>query len=288
MPSIADNQGKCCDAVLRILEEQRGTLRTHVKTDDGAVGAGVEVTCSIACDRFALEHTRIDPYNDKVADDVRTGEFMTPVVDRLNRELDLPDGAGLIVVLDVAALAKVKRNKWGAIQEVLVDWIKATAPRLSEPQAGRFTSHRDQPTGVPFPLTLQRVSRMSDKISFMRFAPSDLEIRRELRIKKAANDKLPKLAVCKRAGMTTVLVLEDDDIALSNEALIAPLLLKALDQSKHEVPDLIYLIDTAGPRWFAVCLKDHTVVWPETAPSGIDYRTFDPQFLTNILDRHGT
>lgn len=108
-----------------------------------------------------------------------------------------------------------------------------------------------------------------------------------MRIKKALADKLPKLRVYARGGMTTVLVLESDDIALSNEALISAAVREELSESNIAPPDAIYLVDTSMPSmWIVICLKYGTATWPETAPHGADYPRFDPEQLSDILRMH--
>jgi len=151
MVKVPDNQGKCCDAVLRILERKLEAHRERVTTDGGSSGAGVEVTCFIGPHQFALEHTRIDPYSDKVSDDIRTEQFMAPVIERLDQELTASDSDAFKLVFDVLALAGRRRSEWAALQTALVEWAKAAAPMLDEPDPGRFTSHRGKPAGQSWP-----------------------------------------------------------------------------------------------------------------------------------------
>lgn len=286
MAKTPDNQGKCCDAVLRILERKfEGGHRERVTTDGGSSGAGVEVTCFIGPNQFALEHTRIDPYSDRVSDDIRTEQFMAPVIERLDQELTASDNDAFKLVFDVLALAGRRRGEWAALQTRLVEWTKATAPTLDEPDLGRFTSYSGKPAGLPFAVTLQRVKRLTSKVSYMRYEPEDLEAKRGVRVKKALSDKLPKLATYKRDGMSSVLVLEDDDIAISNEALIGAAVAEGLRESQFPAPDAIYLVETAvASLWIVICLKYETATWPDTAPSGSDYHRFDPAHLNDILD----
>ena len=120
----------------------------------------------------------------------------------------------------------------------------------------------------------------------MRYQPADLEAKRGVRVKKALSDKLPKLATYKRDSMCSVLVLEDDDIAISNEALIGGAVTEGLRESQFPAPDAIYLVETAVPSlWVVICLKYGTATWPDTAPSGSDYHRFDPTHLNDILAR---
>ena len=50
-----------------------------------------------------------------------------------------------------------------------------------------------------------------------RRAPDDIEVLRSKRLKQALRKKCPKLQDCKEEGARTVLVLESDDIALTED-----------------------------------------------------------------------
>lgn len=284
MHTVTNNQGKCCDAVLRILEAKFGSQREYIRRDEQSCG-DVELVCRIGTVQFALEHTRIDPYLDRVSDDIRVSEFMEPIVRQLRLDPSIPDNSSFIIVFDVFALSKTKRREHKAMQAALIQWVRTTAPNLLRPPAGRITSMRaQQPPGLPFPLTLQRLARLGRKISFARFQPENLEEKRCQRINKALRDKLPKLAAYRRARMFTVLVLEDDDIAMSNHALIGVALHDQLPSIGVEAPDFIYLVETSVPSFWVVCnLKYESVIWPDGGETVVEYRMFDPAQLTDTL-----
>src|SRR5271166_6578287 len=62
------NEGRCCDAVLSIIEGMEGGRR-EILSMDTPHSRGVEVRCKIQGTVYAIEHTLIDPYPDKRRDD---------------------------------------------------------------------------------------------------------------------------------------------------------------------------------------------------------------------------
>jgi hypothetical protein len=66
--------------------------------------------------------------------------------------------------------------------------------------------------------------------------------------------KLPKLQACKDAGVRTILVLENGDMALSNHWAIYEAAKAAL-AGRADRPDEVWLVDTTIPKeWTAWCL----------------------------------
>jgi hypothetical protein len=57
------NEGKACDAVIRVLEAPEGQTREGLRSpeQDGHV-APIELTCRIGNPLFAFEHTGIEPF----------------------------------------------------------------------------------------------------------------------------------------------------------------------------------------------------------------------------------
>ena len=114
----------------------------------------------------------------------------------------------------------------------------------------------------PYPVTLcchvrtARPGREGGKLFCVRVAPDedDLEALRADRLRKALSDKCPKLARCKDEGARTVLVLESDDIALTNQLLVRMALVDLLDE-RPDVPDEIYLVETETRSWAVYPMK---------------------------------
>jgi hypothetical protein len=70
-----------------------------------------------------------------------------------------------------------------------------------------------------------------------------LEQLRDQRLLKALNDKGPKLKIAKAPSTTTILVLENADIALTNEGGVSEAI-DRIGQNLPFMPDDIYLVGT--------------------------------------------
>jgi hypothetical protein len=70
------------------------------------------------------------------------------------------------------------------------------------------------------------------------------------RIERACRKKFPKLAAWRAAGARTILVLEDNDIQVSNASVVADAVLSVERSLDCERPDEIYLIETFHDPWY--------------------------------------
>ena len=96
-----------------------------------------------------------------------------------------------------------------------------------------------------------------------RYAPDNEELKagRAERLRKALRCKCPKLQHCQEDGARTVLVLESDDIALTNHVLVGECLAVLLPE-RTDLPDEIYLVETEVKFWAVCCMKFDTECWP--------------------------
>jgi hypothetical protein len=101
-------------------------------------------------------------------------------------------------------------------------------------------------------------------------------------MRAALDKKGPKLEAENRAGATAVLILENDDPALSNHIAIASALHNELVSKAFKIDD-VYLVETLNSeRWSIWRLKQGEMQWPgryENPPTW----EFAPQELKNIL-----
>jgi len=100
----------------------------------------------------------------------------------------------------------------------------------------------------------------------MRFMAEELDARRRERIAIAVEKKAGKLAAAKRqfAPAESILVLESNDFALANHAVIGDAVRAAL-AAHAELPDHIYLVETDPGLlpWRLWILKEGAHVYPE-------------------------
>jgi hypothetical protein len=61
------NEGKACDAVIRVLEVREGQMRKDLRSpEQDRHAAPIELTCRIGDRLFAFEHTIIEPFSGHV------------------------------------------------------------------------------------------------------------------------------------------------------------------------------------------------------------------------------
>ena len=81
------------------------------------------------------------------------------------------------------------------------------------------------------------------------------------RLRRALKEKCPKLDRCKAAGARTVLVLESNDLPLSNSVDIREAAVSALAE-RDDAPDEVYLVETVSTTWFVYPLAVDGVYCP--------------------------
>ena len=59
---IPDNEGKACDAVVRLLEKLTGETRKSIRNpEENGVGPPIDLRLRLGTYEYAIEHTRIEP-----------------------------------------------------------------------------------------------------------------------------------------------------------------------------------------------------------------------------------
>ena len=210
MAKTATNEGRCCDAVLRILEAQHGAPRVMLSRDTQA-NRGIEVTCDIGGQHYALEHTLIEPFSDNQRDDIALSRVFDSAFEAGLADL-LKPGLAYTVTVNVYAFLELSGKQLAAARAALLAWARQALPRLPEPPRGQSTKetriHADQPTApVRVTLACHHSPEMGGRLLPGRFAPQDLESLRHTRLHKALEDKGPKLHAARVGNTRTVLLI---------------------------------------------------------------------------------
>jgi hypothetical protein len=274
-------EGQCCDAVLTIIERERDAKRVILSRDTPTT-PGIEVRCKVGGALYAIEHTLIDPYPDKRRDDEHFVDVLGDLEKTLSGRGLLRSDCSYMLSVDVHAFRGLKRAEIPAVRENIRQWVIKVAPVLNP--AGL---HQTQELGasqpeVPVRVLLQctRGLGQGDSLRIARRAPSEIERRKRMRA--ALDKKGPKLEAENRAGATAVLILENDDSALSNHIAIGEALHKELVHKPFKIDD-VYLVETwISDRWRIWLLKQGGMQWPgryENPPTW----EFSPQELKDIL-----
>jgi hypothetical protein len=291
------NEGRAIDAVLRRIEARDRAARL----DDGRSPDDlnnpdplrrVDYVCSVGAVLYAFEHTGIEPFSDQIGLEVHNRKLFGPIVERFSNR---PDRELWEFHVPVEASEGLTGGQVSRVQNVLISWIEANAARL--PVARLYDRYANPPLGerladVPFPFSLHRGSLDSQHFGresplcgqFMTkyFVSGDLEQARTMRLQKACEDKFPKLATWKRDGARTVLVLEENDLSLTNHQRVADALVPA-EAAIPDAADEIFLVSThIADKWWVTCLRRAGKTYYD---DGERFHEVDPATLVGLTKR---
>ena len=277
---IPDNEGKACDAVLRVLEKRAGATRTAIRhPESDGVGPPVDLRLMIGAHEYAIEHTRIEPsehyYNTHVLFNDINGYIQPRLADAL------PRLAYFRLHMPIDALPK-KRKRDRALNN-LVNWIQTNVRtlyqcNLARPAPGYIpiwpnARIRDKPSGLNCAVELLHWPNANDirrepGALEVQFDLADMEDLRKRRLRRAFSDKYRKLYECKEEGARTVLILESADFPHMSFHTIGDQL-PLLVAKYPDGPDEIYLLSTEGKGWVLWLVKRDKDHWPTVGmPSG--------------------
>jgi hypothetical protein len=183
---------------------------------------------------FAIEHTSIDT----LPNQRRNSDWFIQVVGGIDKELRGKLPCRLRITLDYAAVTK--GQNWPSVREALKAWIISGAVRLAD---GRHVV--DNIPGIPFRLHMTKAINRSPGVFFGRFDPGDSSLAD--RIREQINRKATKLAKYHGATRVTVLLIENDDIALMNETILLDAMRQAFSDGPPSGIDEIWYADTSIP-----------------------------------------
>lgn len=224
---------------------------------DDRTNPAVELITADAVGTLAIEHTLIEPYPGQIQDNHQVRPYAETLPTMLAGRL--PAGSRFDLNLDVGVVNGIKptQETLGAIAE----WAVATAPLLEDGRPGIGGRHmaKGVPPDTPFPITLARWPRHVDdvlpELSIGWWRPPDLEERRRERLFVALRKKLPKLTAAEMEGHRGVLVIESDDIQLSNSVDIRVALLAAATEVEDPLPSWIVCWEQVGESAYVSTLR---------------------------------
>lgn len=248
---------------------------------------GVDVRCKIGDQIYALEHTTLDPYPDARADNQRFLDVLKPLAISIEETGLLSFDYRYKLVVDIHAFGQISKSNFAKTRDQMKAWVIDNLDGLTPPRRGRAAVRCGGPPDLPVSANLYCSNAsgvMRGKISLSRKAPANLEELRRQRVHQMVSAKGPKLHAEHNSGATAVLVLEDWDIAISNEVLIADAVHGELDASRYCIDD-VYLVDTESTtEWNVFLLKRGELQWPSD-DNGPPRWTFVPDDLRNLTIR---
>ena len=275
---IPDREGKCWDAVLRQLERAVGTGRTGV-SDPESTGEGprVDLRATVGSREYALEHTRILPFDDRI-------EAAKPYQDIRLRLAEwfpepLPGDAFYELYLPLRVRRPGRGDRGERRLRALHDWIVSKVDELQARAPGRrqwpphvyeldYASGR--PDGWDGEFTLARSSegvvapREAGSLAVFVGSPDEPESPFIENLRRAFENKWPKLARCKALypDVVTVLVLEAVDLPFHYDRYMGEHLAEVLAGCAVE-PDRIFLVYPHDVFWEVWVVKRNDVLWPD-------------------------
>lgn len=288
-PRLRFNEGKACDAILRRLEAREGARRTNLHSPERERHpAPVELACEIGDRLFAIEHTGIEPFAGHMQLEAEVGVHFRPIEAMVAGRL--PSNEHFELHMPVKATQGLKGSALRRVHETIASWIIAIAPTLPIARFGRYVTPIRWVTlpGVPFPVTLHRTTTegFPARFTIHHMVEANHEAERVKRIREACQRKYPKLARWKRNhGARTVLVLEENDIQLTNQQVVADALLE-VEQTMPDRPDEVYLVSTAVETpWWSFALRVGQRDYYDFSRAFECVEEIDPATLMDLTER---
>lgn len=285
------NEGRICDAVIRLLEQDSGRERGQVRfpEQEGNAEGGVEVVFNLGEQQYALEHTLIEAFSGQKHFDATFAAFYEPIADQLQACVRGPGVYSLLFPTDTALGAKA--NNFAPFHAALLDWVRTEATALYEaaperPDRDRYPHNLVQrkngrPDGFPYDIILVRErhwslsERHDGVLRPTRIAEGDIEEQRERRIQAGLRKKEQKLRFWRKRQARALLVLESGDIALTNHALVGERLESLLPERPDWLDD-IFFVYTGMSTWSMVRWNWEHMWWED------GYFDCRPSELSNV------
>jgi hypothetical protein len=262
MTAPRENEGRACHAVVRVLESINGGQHSNVRHPEKMNGMPpIDLLFDLGNKTFAQEHTIIEPFIHFTRAEHDFQSFANPIRTAFEGRLPIEG----VVRVACPADTRIGRDNLVPTQAAIIDWIRKTALRLATEVPSKGTRNspvvkRQTETRVFSGLTIHltrdlhwnRSATFDGTVTLSRYVGEDVETRRRERISDALSRKLQKLHDAKEQAGVTVLVLENTDIALTNEILISQALQSCFVDPELVTlrPDAIYQVDTFTDEWF--------------------------------------
>jgi hypothetical protein len=258
------NEGKVCEAIIRHLEARDCATRAEVHSPEAVNHDNpVELVFKLGARLFALEHTGIEPFDDHMRLEAEAERHFDPIKEAV-ADL-LPDDV-LEIHVSAKAMLRRKPNEIAKIQKSVIGWVRQTAQALKLRTYADYLGDIEWNSieGVPFKLRLFRFRHAAGqhgRVQIVHLVEGDRDKQRTERLRRACDKKFPKLAAWKKdCGARSVLVLEENDIQLTNYAIVAERYLP-LALARADRPDETYLVSTCIEPWsvWPILIDDKTL-----------------------------
>lgn len=195
--------------------------------------------------RYAVEHTRLESYEGQIENEARLRRLVVPV--RATLEGVLPGTYTLTVLVWETKGARIRYAD--AHHEIARPALQA-APRLEDGQTVVLRSET-----LPFSVQLHRRHGNGSRAFVHCLIEGDGDTLRFEQVRRALNDKCSKLAAWAGDERISVLVLEANDIQLSNVFVVYQAFKQALAE-RTDQPDIVVFVETDGSPMYGWVFKE--------------------------------
>jgi hypothetical protein len=213
---------------------------------------------------LAIEHTVIESFSGRIFEDRLFGELASCIEARLEGRLPLP--GQYHVVLESGSIRNRKSIPEACAK--IAAWAESRADALEVGDAFTAPDHIATEVLAPWDLKvrLQRWPGRDGQVRAIRSIPEGLSAMREERIARALHHKCPKLDDASAGDRTSILILESDDLALSNYVEIAEATVHGL-AARLDAPDIVCLVETDldADVWL---IKEYSDFYPDIRDPG--------------------
>lgn len=244
MGQTKEHERLICGLVVSVLEKRHGDqIKFKEHPDEGERKTKAIDAIWLGKQRpYLLEHTFIESHPKRKLRDAQFMRLLAPLEKDLDQKLGSP-GYFFRLTVGMDAIKGAKRTQ--ETQKALKTWICEQKDAL---QPERTITQI--PKGVPFEVILSKhkahIKLIEGRLLISRIGHGKeiLEEQRRMRIRTAFIEKFPKLRAAKERNprARSVLILESNDLALSNHWLIYEAV-KAELEGRTDLPDDIYLIE---------------------------------------------
>lgn len=182
---------------------------------------------------LAIEHTSVDT----LPNQRRDSEWFVEAVGSLRDVLPTPP---FRLRITVEYTAVTTGQNWADVRRALATWILTRAAELPD---GRQVV--EGIPGVPFRLHVRKDSETTPALLFSRWEPEDDTL--SARIRNLFDRKARKLATYRLSGGTTVLLVQNGDIALMNDWKMLEAIKEAYNSTLPAGIDQIWYADSSIP-----------------------------------------
>jgi hypothetical protein len=191
--------------------------------------------------------------------------------------------------IPVGALTDRGNKDLKRIQDALVRHVIVTAPGVPVRSYADYIGDLKPvtPPGVPFPVTLYRFDSVGLPARFQitHSLQGNRYVLRAERIRLACKKKFPKLAAWKASDRArTILVLEDNDIQLTNPQIVAETFLP-IAMARNDRPDETYMLMTCTEPWYGWPILIDNMTYFDLAKRHPVHFEIDPAELTTVTAR---